>query len=75
MAPDTGMWVAQILNDAYMVRHYVRGGRNGIGKLHREQAVQKLGLTIREAFVSTNDYDSLLAAILDGLRPVERMPF
>lgn len=65
---DTEDLVALILNDAWMVRHYSRQ----IGptqRLRRAQAVQKLGATVRHAFTSSDDYEPLIAAILDGLRP------
>ena len=68
MAPDTGELVARILNDWYMVRHYQRG-------LRRDQAILKLGTTIREAFSSSNDYKTLIAAVLDGGRPRDEQPF
>lgn len=75
MAPDTGQLVARILNDAWMVRHYARGGRTGIEQARREQAIQKLGLTVRDAFNVSEDYQSLLAAVVDGLRPRDDQPF
>jgi hypothetical protein len=68
MAPDTGDHVARILNDWYMVRYYQRGAR-------REQAILKLGLTIREAFTASNDYKALIAAVLDGGRQKDERPF
>jgi hypothetical protein len=69
MAPDTGELAARILNDWYMVRYYPRGVR-------REQAIIKLGLTIREAFSASNDFKALIAAVLDGGRPrEEQQPF
>ena len=68
MAPDTGEHVARILNDWYMVRYYQRGAR-------REQAILKLGITIREAFIASNDYKTLIAAVLDGGRPRNEQPF
>jgi hypothetical protein len=72
MAPETGKLCAQIRNDGYMVRHYSRN------RLLREQAILKLWLTAREAFnksTEAQDREALLAAIADGLRPIERPPF
>lgn len=69
------MLVADILNAAWMVRHYQRGGRSGIGRLHREQAILKLGLTIRQAFNDSEDFEALLTAVVDGLRPLNEQPF
>jgi hypothetical protein len=71
MGPDPTGLVSAILNDAWMVRHYARG----FHKLKRRQAILKLGLTVREAFNSCDDYEVLLAAVVDGLRPHDRSPF
>ena len=78
MAPDSARLVAAILNDAWMVRHYLRGAlhrHNTQQKLRREQAIQKLGLTVRHAFECSNDFEALLAAVVDGLRPQDKPPF
>ena len=78
MAPDTSHLVASILNSAWMVRHYARGGRmspTSSAALQRRQAIQKLGLTVREAFTMSEDFEPLLAAICDGLRPRDEQPF
>jgi hypothetical protein len=69
MGPDPSVVVAAILNDAWMVRHYWRD------KLRRRQAILKLGLTVREAFNTCDDYEVLLTAVVDGLRPHDRPPF
>lgn len=69
---DTDALIAAILNDWWMVRHYVRGGAL------REQAILKLGLTIGHAFSTANDwqtFEALITAFLDGGRPPERKPF
>jgi hypothetical protein len=71
---DNGRYVAAILNDAWMVRNYGLE-RNESQRLRRAQAILKLGLTVREAFSSTDDFEPLLAAICDGLRPRESKPF
>jgi hypothetical protein len=75
MAPDTASLVAQILNAGWMVRHYARGGRLTIQRTQRTQAIQKLGLTVREAFNRSEDFEPLLAAVVDGLRPRDDPPF
>ena len=74
-APDTSQLVATILNEAWLVRHYARGGRSGLNRLQRTQAILKLGLTVREAFDRSNDFEPLLAALVDGLRPLDSQPF
>ncbi len=67
--------VARILNDAWMVRHHARGGRIQALSAGRDRAIEKLGLTVREAFASCDDFEPLLAAICDGLRPHDEQPF
>lgn len=68
--------VAAIMNAAWMVRHHQRGGRSSIGRTQRAQAVQLLGLVVRDAFATSDDFEPLLAAIVDGLRPrAEPPPF
>lgn len=74
-APGTAELVAQLLNAAYMVRHYVRGGRSSIGKAHRAQAIQQMGLAVREAFSQSDDFEPLLAAVANGLSPRDDPPF
>lgn len=67
--------VATILNAAYMARHYRRGARSAIHRTQRAQAVRALGLAVRAAFNSSDDFESLLAAVVDGLRPNDEPPF
>jgi len=57
--------VAAILNASWPVRQYVRPSQ----RLQRQQAILKLGLTVREAFNNSEDFEPLLAAVADGLRP------
>ena len=75
MAPDIADLIAAILNDSYLVRHYHRGGRTGIGRARRTQAIQKLGLTLREALNRTEDFEAILTALVDGLHPRDEPPF
>lgn len=58
-----------------MVRHYARGARTGIQREHRAAAIAKLGETVRHAFNTSDDFEPLLAAICDGLRPRDEQPF
>ena len=69
MAPDTTRHVAAILNAAWMVRHYARGGRSAIRRLERRQAIQFLGETLREALNASQDHEATLAALVEGLSP------
>jgi hypothetical protein len=77
MAPDSAELVASLLNAAWMVRHYARGGRSSIQRKERRAAIRKMGLAVRHAFtVSREDqFEPLLAAICDGLRPRDEQPF
>lgn len=78
MAPDTAHLVAAILNDWWMVRHYARGGRmNPTSALSakRSQAIQKLGLTVRNAFNTSEDFEPLLAAVVNGGSSRDEQPF
>lgn len=67
--------VAAILNAAWMVRHYARGGRVSTQSAKRRQAIQMLGLIVLEAFKGCPDFEPLLGAIVDGLRPKDDPPF
>ena len=70
------MPVHRILNAAWMVRNYSRG-YSGLGLHNRQRAINELGRTIRDAFANAKeeDYERLLAAIVDGLRPRDDRPF
>jgi hypothetical protein len=70
--PHTEQLAAQIRNAAWMVRHYRRPHAGAT----RAQAIQRLGLTVRAAFNKTEDFEPLLIAVVEGLRPEEyRAPF
>lgn len=69
MRRDVGDLVSTIYNDCYMVRHYERN------KLRRHQAIQKLGATLQFAFSQTDEYEPLIQALLEGLRPIDRPKF
>lgn len=66
--------VAAILNDFWMVRHCARGGRTGVMREQRRLAIHQLGLTIRRAFSSCNDFEPLIAAVVNGGRPKDYDP-
>lgn len=65
---------AAILNAAYMVRYYARGGRSAIAAQHRDQAIHNMGTVVRDAFNESSDFEILLAAIVVGLSE-EKPPF
>lgn len=67
--------VAAILNAAWMVRHYARGGRTAIQRSERSQAIRHLGVVLRDALNDSDDFEPLLAAVVDGLRPRDEPPF
>lgn len=75
MLRDTAADVAAILNAAWMVRHYARGGRTAIQRKERKKAIRQLGLAVREAFRHSEDFEPLLAAVVDGLHPQDHPPF
>jgi len=74
MAPDTAALVAAILNTAWMVRHYARGGRSSILKKERARAIRQMGMMVRDCFNQSEDFEPMLAAVLDGLSPHEYEP-
>ena len=75
----TAAHAAAILNDWWMVRNYVRGGRSEIQRKERDEAILNLGATIQRAFSACpktpRDYEALIAAVLDGGRPRDEQPF
>ena len=74
---DPAGLVAHILNDAWMVRHYARGGRladKSPMRVKRAEAIERLGITVRDAFQMCQDYEALLGAVVDGLRPKDDGP-
>lgn len=77
MGPDSAKLVAAILNAAWMVRHHRRGWRSGNDRLRqlRDESIRTLGITVRDAFNSSTDYEALLAAVCDGLKPHDEQPF
>ena len=75
MGPDSAGLAASILNAAWMVRHYARGGRSSIQREQRDLAIQQLGIAVRDAFAKSDDFETLLAAVCDGLRPKDEQPF
>lgn len=78
MGPDVTRQTAAILNAAWMVRHYARGARlsqDSVLAAQRRQAIHSLGLAVREAFSASDDFEPLLSAICDGLRPHDERPF
>jgi hypothetical protein len=74
MAPEIRQLEAAILNAAWMVRHYA-DRRNESRRLHRSQALLQLGLTVRHAFTVSDDFEPLLVALVDGLRPKDDPTF
>jgi len=54
-----------------MVRHYPRSFQ----REQRAAAIRQLGCAVRDAFNQSEDFEPLLAAICDGLRPRDERPF
>lgn len=74
MAPDTASRVAALLNAGWMVRNHALQ-RTAHDRLRRAQAIVRLGLEVREAFAQSDDFEALLGAVVDGLRPRDEKPF
>ena len=60
----------RIANATWMVRYYGLQ-RNASQRLRRKQAIQLLGLILREAFAEADDFEPILTALLDGLNTKE----
>lgn len=76
MEPELRDLLDQIRNEGWMVRHYYsRGARTSIGRLHRQQALIKFGLTCRYALNHSNEFEAILSAIVEALSPKNHEPF
>ncbi len=74
----TAQHVAEINNAAWWVRHYRRGGRmqrTSSQAMLRRQAIQRLGLAVREAFNASEDFEPLLVAVFASLSRDDEPPF
>lgn len=65
--PRSEQLAARIRNAAWMVRHY--GRPHAAARAARATAIRELGLTVRDAFAESDDFEPLLVAVVDGLRP------
>jgi len=68
---STAARIAAILNAAYLVRLYCRP----IQRRQRAGAIAELGRAVREAFNSSEDFEPLLRAVVDGLLPRDERTF
>lgn len=66
-----GAHVAAIYEAAWWVRHYCRP----VQRAQRAQAVQRLGLAVRCAFDSSDDFEALLYAVCDALATTPDLRF
>jgi hypothetical protein len=64
---DTCEWIAEIRNAAWHVRQI-----RMVNRPRRQQAILRLGVTVRAALAESEDYESILGAIVEGLRPLEQ---
>lgn len=71
VAPDTSGLVDAIHNRAWLVRNCSRPSQ----REQRAAAIRQLGLACRSAFNTTEDFEPLFQAILDGLIPKEEPRF
>jgi hypothetical protein len=67
---DVQQFCAEIRNAAFLVRHY----RRPRDRERRAEAIRSLGEVCRMAFNSTEDYEALLVAIVDALKPQDYEP-
>jgi hypothetical protein len=74
MERSTADDVSAIYNACWWVRHYERGARVRSLAVYRQQAILKLGLTCREVFSRTDDFEPVLTALVDGLNPRDPPP-
>lgn len=74
MPTDVDELIQLLRNDCYMVRSY-EGQRTESQRLRRRQAIRKLVATLQYAFNETDDYETIIGEVLDGLRPLDRPPF
>lgn len=68
--PATERHAAAIRNAAWMVRHYARP----VQRAQRERAIRSMGLTVRDAFTRSEDFEPLLVAVVEGLKPQDYRP-
>ena len=61
------VFVAEIRNAGWWVRHYRRARRSRIGSPERGKAIYDLGIVLRRAFRECDDFEALLTALYDGL--------
>lgn len=64
LAPTAALEAA-ILNKCFPVRRFCRPGQRAL----RARAIADLGLTVREAFNASDDFEPLLLALYTGLAP------
>lgn len=76
-SPEEEALASEIRNAGYFVRHYWRGGRGTTSRQAalRAQAIHRMGLAVREAFNKSDNFEQLLSAVADGLRPRDDQPF
>ena len=74
MKPDLGDLVIAIYNDCWPIRYYAEQ-RTAYARLRRAQAIKKLGLTLRHAFNTCDEFEALLGALIDGLSHKPNQPF
>lgn len=75
MVPDsTAVLVQSIYSPGWWIRHYAPA-RTPVMREKRAEAIRNMGLAIRHAFNSSEDFEPLLTAIVDSLNPRETRPF
>ena len=71
---DAAMLAASMLNAGWLLRHYA-SGRTPHYRAERARAILALGLAVRKAFTRSDDFEPLLIAFADAVRPRDDRPF
>ena len=66
MKKNAAGWVSAIQNAAWHVRNV-----RPVSRVRHAQAIQRLGVTVRAALAESDDFEAILAAVVDGLRPLD----
>lgn len=68
--PEAERLAAEIRHACWIVRSY----RRPLQREQRAQAIARLGHTVRHAFASSEDFERLLAALVEGLQADDYRP-
>lgn len=70
MGPDTAELLGRIANACWWVRYHTRNARRKWQTdKQRLEAIAQLALILAHGLAVTTDYEAILAALVEGLRP------